>query len=205
MNYEDEIRQPDEARYDTLYAPLPNLTNGRRRAAAAPRAAAPRAPRAAAAPRAPRRPRAQVQAPVQDYNPVQFQDYNPVQFQDYNPVQFQDYNPVHDADLDAAIQASILDLNDRASFDLALQESVEQYEQDCMANADVSSLTTANLDRLLPVAKTQCQKLGRFDGDYLAALHWIEKGCMDTIAPTLIQKLKQVRLPRAEMDIILSI
>jgi len=193
MNYEEhEIRQPDEAIYDTLYAPLPNPTNGRRRAA---RAAAPRAPRA------PRRPRAQVQEPVHDYTQDQFQDYNPVQFHDYNPVQFHDT----DADLDAAIQASMIELNERAAIDRVLQESAEQYEQDCMANADVSSLTTANLDRLLPIAKTQCQKLGRFDADYLAALHWIERGCMDTIAPTLINKLKQVRLPRAEMDIILSI
>jgi len=165
---DDEIRQPDEARYETLtpahanaYANIQNIEGRRRRI---------------------RLPKNQRQNQMQEQNQYQHQQLD-------------------DPELDAAIQAS---LAEQISIS-ALRESAEQYERDCMSISDAESLAYTNLDRHLSVAKTQCMKLGRFDADYLTALRWIRTGLCSAIDGRVLNKLKQVRLPAAELDIICRI
>ena len=164
----DEIRQPDEARYETLNPSFANANiqgMGRRRRI-----------------RLPKR-------PMQGQNQVQMQNQN--QFDN-------DYDP----EFDAAIQASLVDYSEQISIALIRESEDAELERNCMSVSDAESLASTNLDRHLAVAKTQCMKLGRFDADYLTALRWIRAGLCSAIDERVLNKLKQVRLPVAELDII---
>jgi hypothetical protein len=166
----DEIRQPDEAIYETLN---PSFANANRR-------------------RRIRLPKRQNQRPMQGQPQEQIQ--NQYQYQ-----QFDEYQQFDDPEFDAAIQASLLDYSEQIS--IAESEDAE-LERNCMSVSDAESLASTNLDRHLSVAKTQCMKLGRFDADYLTALKWIRTGLCSAIDGRVLNKLKQVRLPAAELDII---
>lgn len=168
----DEIRQPDEARYETLNPSFANANAniqgmGRRR---------------------------RIRLPKN---------------QNQRPMQEQIQNQFDDPEFDAAIQASMADYSEQISIAAMLQEICEsedaELERNCMSMSDAESFASTNLDRHLSVAKTQCMKLGRFDADYLTALKWIRTGLCGAIDGRVLNKLKQVRLPAAELDIICRI
>jgi hypothetical protein len=161
---DDEIRQPDEARYETL-TPMYAFDNAN----------------------------ANIQHIEGRRRRIKRQGQN----QRQNQMQELD-----DPELDAAIQAS---LAEQISIAAMLQEIRASAERDCMSISDAESLASTNLDRHLAVAKTQCMKLGRFDADYFTALRWIRTGLFSAIDERVLNKLKQVRLPAAELDIICRI
>ena len=164
---DDEIRQPDEARYETLNPSFANIQNiegmGRRR---------------------------RIRLPKRQ-NPMQGQTQIENQNQQFDDPEF-----------DAAIQASLADYTEQISIALIRASEDAELERNCMSMSDAESLASTNLDRHLSVAKTQCMKLGRFDADYLTALKWIRNGLCSAIDGRVLNKLKQVRLPASELEII---
>lgn len=157
----DEIRQPDEAIYETLTPMYANANAniqgmGRRRRIRLPK----------------------------------------------RPIQGQTQEQFDDPEFDAAIQASMADYSEQIRIALIRASEDVELERNCMCVSDAESLASTNLDRHLSVAKMQCMKLGRFDADYLTALKWIHNGLCSAIDGRVLNKLKQVRLPAAELDII---